>query len=81
MCYMGMDRDGVEARAALGIGLIIFTLLTYTGLVIPLSFDSMGKPDIAVGQGQYLNSSGENSDTALVDHPYYGLFVTDLILM
>jgi hypothetical protein len=55
-------------------------MLMYTALVIPLSFDPVAKPDIRSGKGEFSNTSSETS-APLTDHPYYGLFVVDLMIM
>jgi hypothetical protein len=68
------QNSGSEGRQALAFVVIFVNMLMYTALVIPLSFDPVAKPDIQSGKG-------EHTSAPLTDHPYYGLFYVDLIMM
>ncbi|KAJ7020898.1 hypothetical protein C8F04DRAFT_277019 [Mycena alexandri] len=51
---------------------MFFNLLMYVGVVVPLAVDPVAHRDIHAGHS-------DNSSTVITDHPYYGLFVLDLI--
>jgi hypothetical protein len=69
-------------RQAFCFVVIFVNMLMYTALVIPLSFDPVAKPDIQRGEGEFLNTSSSSETSApLTGHPYYGMFVVDLIMM
>jgi len=55
----------------------------YIAMVIPLSLNPVSRPDILKGQGQFLNTSLSDieENEALTGHPYYGMFVIDLLMM
>jgi len=74
--------DDVDLKPVAGIVVTFVVMLMYTALVIPLSFDPVAKPDIQSGKGEFLNtSSSAETSTPETDHPYYGLFVTDLMII
>lgn len=58
-------------------------MLMYIAMVIPLSLNPVSRPDILKGQGQFLNTSLSDieENEALTGHPYYGMFVIDLLMM
>lgn len=59
-------------------------MLMYTAMVIPLSLNPVSRPDISRGQGQFLNTSlseDYEAEEALTGHPYYGMFVVDLLMI
>ncbi|KAJ6591384.1 hypothetical protein B0H10DRAFT_2090871 [Mycena sp. CBHHK59/15] len=68
MCASGMADD----RQDLTLIFMFFNLLMYVGVVVPLAVDPVAHRDIRAGQS-------DGNSTALTDHPYYGLFVLDLI--
>jgi hypothetical protein len=81
-CCIWSCIDDAEGRQALAYVVMFFNLLMHLAIVIPLSLDPTSRPDILGGQGEFLNNSiPSDQNTALTDHPYYGLFVCDLIMM
>ncbi|KAJ7200360.1 hypothetical protein GGX14DRAFT_400711 [Mycena pura] len=48
----------------------------HVDVIVPLAVNPVSHHDIRAGESSFPNSS-----TALTDHPYYGLFVIDLVVM
>jgi len=74
------DADPERKSGSIFVVIFVFILM-YTALVIPLSFDPVAKPDIRSGKGESFNTSSSYTSAPLIDHPYYGLFVVDLIII
>ncbi|KAF2739155.1 hypothetical protein EJ04DRAFT_508880 [Polyplosphaeria fusca] len=76
-------RNGGEDRQAVTCAVLFFNMFLYIAMVIPLSVNHVSKPDIRAGQGQFFNKSLEDNEAklALTSHPYYGMFVVDLIMI
>ncbi|KAJ7732976.1 hypothetical protein B0H16DRAFT_1769665 [Mycena metata] len=71
-CFCVSALDTGEDRQHLTLTFMFFNLLMYIGLVVPLALDPVAHRDIRAGQS-------DDSSAALTQHPYYGLFVLDLI--
>lgn len=70
-------RNG-DKKATFVCVLVVLIMLMYTALVIPLSFDPAAERGIRSGKG---DKSKSKTSAPLTDHPYFGMFVFDLIIV
>src|ERR1700761_4221736 len=63
-----------DDRQNLALTMVAVNLLMHAGVVVPLAVDPVAHRDIRAGQSS-------NSSSGLTGHPYYGLFVLDLVMM
>ncbi|KAF7339107.1 hypothetical protein MVEN_01987400 [Mycena venus] len=71
-CFRVRVLGTEDGRQNLVLTFMFFNLLMYVGVVVPLAVDPVAHCDIRAGQS-------DSSSAALTVHPYYGLFVLDLI--
>lgn len=62
---------------------VFINMFLYIAMVIPLSVNPISRPDIKAGHVQFFNHSlsDTQSNLALTEHPYFGLFFFDLLMM
>ncbi|KAF8170975.1 hypothetical protein K438DRAFT_1853104 [Mycena galopus ATCC 62051] len=65
-----------DLRAPLALAFMFVNLLMYVGVVVPLAIDPIAHRDIRAGE-----HLGGDFGAAAVAHPYYSLFVMDLVLI
>ena len=77
-CSTKPRRERADSELALekwcSLTVILITMCMYLGSLIALSV-------VPTSRADYLAGQSDNNSTALTDHPYYGIFVFDIIIV
>ena len=71
---MEPGEDRAEVAQGCSFTIILITMCMYLGSLIALSV-------VPTSRADYLAGQRDNDPTALTDHPYYGMFVFDIIIV
>jgi len=74
ICSTEPGQDRADTAQGCSFIIILITMFMYLGSLIALAV-------VPTSRADYLAGQRDNNSTSLTDHPYYGIFVFDIIIV